>query len=66
MSWKDPPSDITVELGADPAFAADQLQLYKEIKNLLLKAEYKDKVSLRTYFLGYERPPNIPGRQSKT
>ena len=65
MSWKDPPSDITIELSPDSPLSEDQLKLYLEIERLLNRPRYRNKASLRVYVLGYEKPPKVPRRRNR-
>lgn len=65
MSWKDPPSDITIELSPGSPLSEIQLEIYRHIRNLLDKPKYRDKASLRVYVLGYEKPPKVPRARNK-
>jgi hypothetical protein len=61
MSWKQPPSDITLELDPDSPLTASQLALYDDIRKLY--AKYSAESSLRIYVLGYGKPRNLPPRK---
>lgn len=61
MSWKQPPSDIMLELAPDSPLTASQLALYDDIRKLY--ARYRAEASLRIYVLGYGKPRNLPPRK---
>lgn len=66
MAIKNPPCDITLELSAHSRLSDLQLDLYKDILEVYKRPKYRETetTSLRVYFLGYEKPSNIPGTKS--
>ncbi len=64
MAGKNPPCDITLELSPYSRLSDLQLDLYNDILEVYKRPKYRETTSLRVYFLGYEKPSNIPGTKS--
>lgn len=63
MSWKNPPSDITLELAAGSPLSKHQVELQQDIQKVYEK--HRRNTSLRVYVLGYEKRPNTHRRKKK-
>jgi len=57
MGWKQPPSDIILELAPNSELSPKQIALYKKIRELW--AANKKDIGLKVYVLGYGEPSNL-------